>query len=381
MVSRRQFMQAAPLGALSLAGLGLPMAALAAARTIEDIPPDRIVSFLGDNVPSRPAQLPARLLAAMKGREDVGDVYLAEGATGALEQQFARMLGKEDAAFMPSGTMANQIAIRLHCAGRSRVLLQEESHVYRDESDAVAVMSSINPVPVAGGASEGLYGGMLAAFARSGEDPFPVDVGAVSIESPVRRLDGATVKQETIARIAALAHGKGARMHLDGARLLLMCGLPGFDLRSYCGPFDSVYVSLYKYLGAPFGAILAGDKAFVEKARQARHVFGGALYHGWTAAILAAKTLDGFEERFTRVHAAAEDLLARLAKKPGVTVERVVDGSNIVFLRLDDKVATGLRERLTEHDIAIRKVRDGRLQLVFNETILRKPVASIAAAF
>jgi len=107
MVTRREFMQAAPLGALSLAGLGLPWAsALAAVRGPEDIPVDRIVSFLGDNVPSKPEAVPARLIAAMKGRDDVADVYFADGATGALEKQFAQMLGKEDAAFIPSGTMA-----------------------------------------------------------------------------------------------------------------------------------------------------------------------------------------------------------------------------------------------------------------------------------
>jgi len=117
-----------------------------------------------------------------------------------------------------------------------------------------------------------------------------------------------------------------------------------------------------------------------DRSAHRRPLFGGAPYHGWTAAILAAKTLDGFEERFTRVHAAAEYRLAHLAEKPGISVERVVEGSNIVFFWLDESVATGLRERLTKHDIAIRKVHDGRLQLVFNEAILRKPVVSTAAA-
>ncbi|SEM35903.1 L-threonine aldolase [Luteibacter sp. UNCMF331Sha3.1] len=382
MVSRREFMQVAPLGALSLAGLGLPWApALAAVRGPEDIPVDLIVSFLGDNVPSKPEAVPARLIAAMKGRDDVADVYFADGATGALEKQFAQMVGKEDAAFIPSGTMANQIAIRLHCASRPRVLLQDVSHVYRDESDAIAIMNAIHAVPVEGGASAGLADAMAAAFTQSAEDPFPVEVGAVSIESPVRRLDGATVSAATIGKIAALARAKGARMHLDGARLLLMCGMPGFDVRDYCAPFDSVYVSLYKYLDAPFGAILAGDKAFVAKARQARHIFGGNLYHGWTAAIVASKTLTGFEQRFGRVRAAADDLLTRLAGKPGIEVQRVENGSNVAFLKLDERIATGLRERLLQSDIAIRTVREGRLRLAFNETLLRKSPATIAGAF
>lgn len=385
MVSRRQFMQAAPLGALSLASLGVPWAAAEAAakapRSMQDIPVEKIVSLAGDNVPRKPAQYPNQLAEILKDASDVGDSYLAEGAVGNLEAQFATLLGKEDAAFMPTGTMANQIAIRLLSGDRSRVLLQKESHVYRDEADAVAVMNAINPVPVDGGASDGLYDAVAAAFAQSAEKPYPVEIGAVSVESPVRRLDGAAVSQETVSKIGELARSKGTGMHLDGARLLLMYGKTDFDLQRYCAPFDSVYVSLYKYLGAPFGAVLAGDKAFVAKARLARHVFGGTIYHGWMAAAIASKTLAGFDQRFARVHAEAEKLLGLLGAMPGVEVQRVPNGSNIVFLKLDEQVATGLRERLLERDIVVGPVHEGRLQLTFNETILRKPVAAIAAAF
>jgi threonine aldolase len=378
-------MQAAPLGALSLAGLGLPwatsQAATAPPRSVQDMPVDKIVSLAGDNVPTKVEQYPARIAELLKGAKDVNDFYLVEGAVGALEAQFAALLGKEDAAFMPTGTMANQIAIRLLSGDRSRVLLQKESHVYRDEADAVAIMNAINPVPVDGGASEALYDGMAAAFAQSGEKPYPVDVGAVSIESPVRRLEGATVPLDTIAKIAALAKEKGARMHLDGARLLLMYGSDGFDVRRYCAPFDSVYVSLYKYLGAPFGAVLVGDKAYVARARQARHVFGGTIFHGWTSALIASKTLAGFDQRFARVRAEAEKLLGMLAAIPGITVERVPNGSNIAFLTLDDRVAKDLASRTEKANIVIGHVNEGRLRLTFNETLLRKPVSSIAAAF
>lgn len=385
MVSRREFMQAAPLGALSLAGLGLPWAvshaAAAPPRSVEDMPVDRIVSLAGDNVPAKVAQYPAKLAELLKASTDVNDFYLVEGAVGALETQFATLLGKEDAAFMPTGTMANQIAIRLLSGGRSRVLLQKESHVYRDEADAVAIMNAINPVPVEGGASDALYDGMAAAFAQSGEKPYPVEVGAVSIESPVRRLEGAAVPFAAIAKIAALAKEKGAKMHLDGARLLLMYGSEGFDVRQYCAPFDSVYVSLYKYLGAPFGAILAGDKAYVEKARQARHVFGGTIFHGWASALIASKTLTGFDQRFAKVRAASEKLLGLLATTPGIAVERVPNGSNIAFLKLDEHVAKDLAARMEKANIVIGRVNEGRLRLTFNETLLRKPVESIAKAF
>jgi threonine aldolase len=381
MVSRREFVRGVPLGALSLVATGAPWAtAMARVRSAADIPPDRIVSLVGDSLFTRPAQYPAKLAEVVQGGE-LNDMYLEGGAVAELEARFAKLLGKEDAAFMPTGTMANQIAIRLLGGDRRRVLLQKESHVYRDEADAVAIMNSINPVPVDGGASAALYDGMAAAFAQSGEKPYPVEVGAVSIESPVRRLDGAAVPQETVTKIAGLAKARGAGMHLDGARLLLMYGSDGFDIQRYCAPFDSVYVSLYKYLGAPFGAILAGGRDFVARARQARHVFGGAIFHGWMAAAIASKTLDGFDRRFSQARGRGEKLLDLLAAIPGIEVSRVPNGTNIAFLHLDERIATGLKERLLKIDVAVGNVIDGRLPLTFNETILRRPVADIAAAF
>lgn len=383
MVNRREFMQAVPLGALTLVAGGIPLARAAAltGRAGKDTASERIVALRGDSLFTKPGEYPAKLAGIVGGRHDIGDFYLAEGAVTSLEAKLATLLGKEDAAFMPTGTMANQIALRLLSGSHSRVLLQKESHVYRDEADAAAVMNSLNPVPVDGGASDALYDGIAAAFAQSAEKPYPIEVGAVSIESPVRRLDGAAVAQETVSKIGALARSRGAGMHLDGARLLLMYGSKDFDIKRYCAPFDSVYVSLYKYLGAPFGAILAGSKDFVAKARQARHVFGGAIFHGWMAAAIAEQSLDGFGERFVRVRAAGEELLDRLAVIPGIAVRRVPNGTNIAFLTLDERVATGLKERLAKADIVTGDVIDGGLPLTFNETILRKPVADIAAAF
>lgn len=384
MVGRREFMQALPLGALSLVTAGAPWAPVRAAPSggsPKDTMSDRVVALRGDSLFTKPREYPAKLAAAIGQGSGVGDTYLAEGAVTALEAKFAALLGKEDAAFMPTGTMANQIALRLLSGGHSRVLLQKESHVYRDEADAVAVMNSLNPVPVDGGASDALLDGIAAAFAQSAEKPYPVAVGAVSIESPVRRLDGAAVSQGAIEKIGDLARSKGAGMHLDGARLLLMYGSDSFDIKRYCTPFDTVYVSLYKYLGAPFGAILAGRKDLVAQARQARHVFGGTIFHGWMAAAIAGQTLDGFGERFARVRAAGEQLLDRLAAIPGIAVRRVPNGTNIAFLTLEDAVAAGLKERLAKIDVVIGDVIDGKLPLTFNETILRKPVDTIAAAF
>lgn len=380
MVSRREFIQAMPAGAVSLALASVPIGAIAASAD-KPIPVEKVLALVGDDIPYRSIQLPARLQAALQGEEKPGDAYLAKGMVGQLEKRFADLLGKEDAVFMPTGTMANQIAIRILCGDRRHLLLQKESHVYRDEEDGVAVLSGINPVPLEGGTDEALVGAVEAEFGKRKDDPYPLEIGAISIESPVRRLDGSCVAPEVIARIAALAKQNGTGMHLDGARLLLMSGMPGFDPRTYTASFDTVYVSLYKYLGAPFGAILAGSKAHMDRARHLRHIFGGTIYHGWTSALLALRNLDGFAERFARVRSAGEALLAKLESMPGIRVERVPRASNIAFLRVDPSVAEGLAKRARAADIVVEDIEDGRLEVSFNETLLRRPVDVVARIF
>ncbi|MGN6482152.1 threonine aldolase family protein [Luteibacter sp.] len=383
MVSRREFLQAVPLGALSLAAGAAPLALAAAPAPAAEkpIPVEKVVALVGDDIPTRSIYLPHRLEEAIAGDTEVGDIYLHEGSVGKLEKRFAELLGKEDAAFMPTGTMANQIAVRILCGDRRHLLLQKESHVYRDEEDATPVLSGINPVPIEGGTGEALVASVEAAYQQRSEDPYPLEIGAISLESPVRRLDGSTVALDSILRIADIAKKNGTGMHLDGARLLLMSGMEGFDPKRYAAPFDTVYVSLYKYLGAPFGAILAGDKARIDRARHVRHIFGGTLFRGFPAAVLALQRLEGFSERFARVRTAGDALLTKLAGMPGIRIERVERASNIAIAVLEPKIAEGLRERARHADILVGKPDDGRLHLAFNETLLRKPVDAIARVF
>ena len=384
MIDRRQFIQSLSAGVFALAtpgSWGNVEAKSAPVSSDRRAMVERLVALRGDNVPALIEEYPEKLLSLLKGRSGVTDFYLAEGAIAQLESQFAELLGKQDAAFMPTGTLANQVAIRLLCGERRHLLLQKESHVYRDEGDSVSILSGINPRPLEGGTSEALYPSVVGAFNEASEDAYPIKVGAVSLESPVRRLNGSTVPLAMIEKIATLARSHGAGMHLDGARLLLMCGSDGFEVKRYCAPFDTVYVSLYKYLGAPFGAILAGDKKLIARAREMRHVFGGTIFHGWEAALVASDNLSGFEQRFAQARKAGEELLRLLGEVPGITVHRVEHGSNIAFLELSKHLEDGLAERLSKQDIIIGQIEDGRLPLTINETILRKPAATIAAAF
>jgi threonine aldolase len=210
---------------------------------------------------------------------------------------------------------------------------------------------------------------------------YPTKIGAISIESPVRRHNGASVPYAEAVKITSLARSKNMGTHLDGSRLFLLSGTPGFQVKPYCALFDTVFVSIYKFFGAPFGAILAGKKELIAQAKELRHTFGGLIYHGWMAALPALAVCDSFEARFTEAHLAGERLLNGLQVAGGFTVQRVENGSNISFVLVSSTRAEGLSARLAKADIRVLPIQDGRLKIWFNESILRQPTAEILSAF
>jgi threonine aldolase len=313
--------------------------------------------------------------------EKPGDVYLTAGAVTELEHTMAEMLGKEDAAFLPTGTLANNLAVRVLCGDHRHALVQHESHLYLDEADSASLLSGINLVPLAAGKAAPSYEEVVAAIDSAEHGPYPVAVGAISLESPVRRANGASVPYALVEKISTLARSKGIGMHLDGARVLLLSGTEGFDVQRYSALFDTVYVSLYKYLGAPFGAVLAGNKATIAKVRDLRHAYGGLIYHGWQSALPALEALPGFQQRFAAARAAGDRLFEGLQGAGGFEIKRVPDGSNITVVELSQARAANLQARLAKTDVHVRPVVDGKMLIFVNETIVRQSTQELVRAF
>jgi threonine aldolase len=373
-LNRRSFLGAVPIASLGLAAGGSARAqyggAPASAPAAAEV--DSLVVLAGDALPRSMAAEPARLQGLLDKHAKAGDSYLAGGAVTELEAKFSSLLGKEDTVFMPTGTLANHVALRLLCGENRHALVQQESHVYRDESNTVTTLSGINLVPLAPGKAAPTLEELNAAIERAEVGPYPVKVGAIALESPVRRAQGATLTPALVAEIAKIARAKKIPMHLDGARLLLMSGMEGFRVKDYCAHFDTVYVSLYKYLGAPFGGVLSGPKPLMAKARELRHLFGGTIYHGWQAALPALDALDGAEERYARVRAAGERLMAALDRTPGFRLRRIENGSNLAMLEIAPERQAGLEERLQKANVRLGKLNEGKVLLGFNESILRR---------
>lgn len=347
---------------------------------------ERLVQFRSDGLALSPPGY-ARLLAEIAERRGIApDDYSRGGIVAELEGRMAALLGKEAAVFLPTGTLANHLALRLLARSGRRVLVQRESHLYCDEGDAVQQLSGLNLVPLAAGRAGFTLDEAVVEIAGPADARVAIPIGAISIETPVRRMDGAAFGFEEMRRICGFARERGIGLHLDGARLLLESAYTGIAPAEYAMLFDTVYVSLWKYLNAASGAILAGPRALLDGLYHQRRMFGGGLPHVWPDAAVALHFLDGFADRFAEAVSAFDRLLAALHEHNRVTVARPACATNVTVLRVSGENAASLPQRLAERRIVVRPPRrtssDGaEFTLHTNETILRRPLDDVIHAF
>lgn len=345
--------------------------------------PDAVILY-GDGLPRTPELTIGRLQALADSNGIESDSYALGGVVEVLEERFAAILGKETAAWMPTGTLANHLAVRRLCGGRPRAIVQEQSHLYHDEGDGLARLSGINVVPLAPGRPAFTVDELEQALDEADSGRVANAVGCVVIESPVRRQAGQVVPFDEMVAITALCRDRGIGTHFDGARLYMMSAATGVSIERYAALFDTVYVSLYKYLGAPIGAVVAGPTDVLDGLYHERRMFGGGVASAALPAALAMHGLDGFEERFAQAMSKGRDLFADLSRIDGVAVEAFEHGSNIFELRLNSSINYELlRSSLMSHGVVLREDFEGwpAPLLSVNETILRRENAELVAAF
>lgn len=383
-MQRRHFLKTSGIAALPSLAAALPLTGLAATTNKAEKP--AAVYFFGDGPNYTPAEVIVKLQQINTAAPIERDSYGEGGAVKALEAKFIAITGKEAAMYMTSGTQANQLAISVLSGENTKVFVQDTSHVYRDEADAAQSLYNKRLIPLAPGQTGFTLEELQTALKTLEEgEVFKSGIGAVSIENPVRRSNGCRVDLEEIKKISAWCREKGYKLHLDGARIHMAVAFGGTPLTEYARHFDTVYISLYKYLGAPGGAMLCGDKVVIDKMRHLIKIHGGAVYQNWVNAAMALHHLEGLDEKLTRVVKKANELFASLNQLPEVKVTPLKNGTNIFSLQTgksidNKKFRLHLRDQFNIF-VSGGKLEDESTLFMINETLLVRDNKAIVEAF
>jgi threonine aldolase len=307
------------------------------------------------------------------------DDYSHGGVVEELEGRMASLLGKEMAVWLPTGTLANQLAVRFLAAGRRRVAVQAESHLFNDCGDCCQTLSGLTLVPLAPGKATFSIADLESAASNSEGGRVPTPIGAIQIETPVRRMRGEQFDFDVMKRVAAWARERKIGLHLDGARLFLESVYTGRSVRDYAALFDTVYISMYKYFNSESGAVLAGPKSLLSNLYHTRRMFGGGLAHVWPFAAVALKNIDGFAERFHKGVQTSEQVIALLGNDSNFAFERIPNGTNVFRMRVFNVNAPVYGMRLDSVNIHAQEPVGDWFTMQVNETWGRVPASEIAS--
>src|SRR5262245_16264739 len=273
-----------------------------------------IVDLRSDTV-TRPSPGMRHAMAAA----EVGDDVLGDDPTVIrLQERAAELLGQEAALFVPSGTMANQLALKLHCEPGDDVLASEGAHLLWYEAGAAGAIAGVQVRALGGG---GRFSGadVEAAFQPGSSTQAPTRL--VCVENTHNRAGGVVWPRADAEDVVRAARKLGTRLHLDGARLLNAAAATGEAPRALAAGFDTVSLAFSKGLGAPAGSVLASGRALFPRAQRFRRMMGGGMRQAGILAAAALYALDHNVERLAEDHASARFLAERLAVLPGLGVD------------------------------------------------------------
>jgi threonine aldolase len=259
---------------------------------------------------------------------EVGDEQQKEDpSVNRLVERVCDLLGKEDAVYLPSGTMCNQIAFRVHCRPGDEIIMDDTAHTRHYETGGPAALTGAMTYPLAG--KRGVFTAeQLEAAVRPTSNHLPRS--RVVLVEQTSNLGGGTIwPLDGIQSVCTVAHQHGILCHMDGARLLNAVAATGVTAKTYAQPFDSVWIDFSKGLGAPVGAALAGSKAFIQEAWRWKHQFGGAMRQAGIIAAGAVYALNHHVERLAEDNENARILARGLAEIQGIAVEPVE--TNLIF--------------------------------------------------
>ncbi|MFL5265749.1 MAG: threonine aldolase family protein [Stellaceae bacterium] len=288
------------------------------------------IDLRSDTVTSPSPEMRQAMAAAPVGDDQYGE----DPTVNRLQDRVAGLLGKEAALFVPSGTMANQIGLKILTRPGDEVVVGDEAHIVWHESGAAAANSGVQFTVVGAG---GLFAAadLRAAYKPPGHIVFPPTT-LVAIENTHNRGGGVVFPQGETVAICETARELGLATYLDGARLFNAAAATGQSLGELAAPFDVVSVALSKGLGCPVGSLVAGRHDDNSRAKRARRMFGGAMRQSGILAAAGLYALDHNLMRLAEDHANARLLAERLAGLRGVQLDLATVQTNIVIFRMEE---------------------------------------------
>ena len=290
----------------------------------------QILDLRSDTLTQPTAGMKEAMFAAPLG----DDVFGEDPTVNALETKIAALFGMEAALFCPSGTMTNQIAIRLHTGPQKEVICHQYSHIYLYEGGGIMANSMASVKLLTG--DLGKITASQVAEAINPDDVHAPETTLVSLENTMNKGGGSIYTLDEIKPIHALCKEKGLKLHLDGARLFNALVETGESPADWGAHFDTISICLSKGLGCPIGSVLLGTKADIKRAKKVRKVFGGGMRQAGFLAAAGIYALDHQVERLKEDHRRARVLGQFLVQAPHVA-EVLPVATNIVIARLEGK--------------------------------------------
>ena len=306
---------------------------------------------------------PTPAMRKVMSTAEVGDDVLGEDPTvNQLQQKMAALLGKEAALFVPSGTMANQVAIKTHIQPGDEIIIDKDSHIFYYECGATAVISGGQFLCLAG--ERGILSAKVIGNAIRPPDIHQPPSRLICLENSHNRGGGSIYSIEDLTAIAKIASDFDLRIHLDGARLFNAALAASTTVDKLASKADSVCIALSKGLGAPAGSVLCGSAEFIEKALRFRKMLGGGMRQ---VGILAAAGLHALEHHLDHLekdHENAKKLACGLSQMNGIQIDPDQVITNIVLF---DVASTGMDANMLVESLA----HEGVLMIAFGPTTIR----------
>lgn len=301
------------------------------------------------------------MLEAMATAEVGDDVFGEDPEATALQEEVATLLGQEAALFVPSGTMANEVAIRTHTEPGDEIIVELRSHVFAHEGGGPAALSGVCVRTLA--AHRGILdpADVKAAIRNAPDGGHQPYTKLICLENPSNEGGGSVYPLDVLDAHLALAEERGIRTHLDGARLLNAAMAQGVAPARIAQGFDSVSLCLSKGLGAPVGSLLAGSTETIERAHRFRKMFGGGMRQVGYMAAAGRYALKHNVERLAQDHVHAR-LLAEACVEAGARVDMEAVRTNMLYLEVED--APALVENLGEQGVLCFALGPDRVRLV-----------------